>query len=51
MGGTLQYSREGLNSLWRADVQNRREKGIKKSVAARFKAERMKLALSGLPLL
>jgi hypothetical protein len=51
VGGTLQYSSEGLNSLWRSDVQNRREKGIKKSAAARFKAESMKLALQELELL
>ncbi len=44
VGGTLQYSEEGLNSLYRADVQARRERGLKKSAAARFKAEQLKLA-------
>lgn len=45
VGGTLPYGLEALEALWRNDYQNRREKGIKKSAAARFKAEKMKLGL------
>ena len=48
LGGSVQYSAAALESLYRADVLHRRQKGLKRAATARFKAERLKLALAEL---